>query len=261
MVKSDILILADAGEMSRVAAEEFVRQAEDAVRTRGLFTVALCGGSTPKAMYRLLGNEGEASLRGRVPWGKIHVFWGDERHVPPDHPDSNYRMAHEALLSRVPVPPQNVHRIPAEIPDACRAAEAYAQTLLKFFRPPAGQLPRLDLVLLGMGSDGHTASLFPGTDAAHEQTKLVAAPWVEKFHAYRITLTSPVLNNAACVIFLVSGEEKAETLCAVLEGAYQPERFPAQLIRPRLGRLRWLVDRAAARLLRLPGGEATTVPR
>jgi len=256
MVKCDIRILADAGELSRAAAEEFVRQAEEAVRTRGLFTVALSGGSTPKAMYRLLANEGEASFRGRVPWEKIHFFWGDERHVPPDHPDGNYRTAHEAMLSRVPIPPENLHRIKAEDSDARNAAADYDQELRTFFFPrrmTVEALPRFDLVLLGLGPDGHTASLFPGTDAIHDQTRFVAAPWVEKFHAYRITLTSPVLNNAACIMFLISGEAKAEALRTVLEGAYQPDRFPAQLIRPTLGRLLWLVDRAAARLLRLPG--------
>ncbi|MBI1999609.1 MAG: 6-phosphogluconolactonase [candidate division NC10 bacterium] len=256
MGNRDIRILADAGELSRAAAEEFVRQAEEAVRTRGLFTVALSGGSTSKAMYRLLANDDEPLLRGRVPWGKIHFFWGDERHVPPDHLDSNYRTAHEAMLSRVPIPAENVHRIKAEDPDARNAAADYDQQLRTFFFPrrmTVEALPRFDLVLLGLGPDGHTASLFPGTDAIHEQTRFVAAPWVEKLHACRITLAPPVLNNAACILVLVSGEEKAEALRTVLEGAYQPDQFPAQLIRPTLGSLLWLVDRAAARLLRLPG--------
>ncbi|MBI2456006.1 MAG: 6-phosphogluconolactonase [candidate division NC10 bacterium] len=256
MGNRDIRILADAGELSRAAAEEFVRQAEDAVRTRALFTVALSGGSTSKAMYRLLANDDEPLLRGRVPWGKIHFFWGDERHVPPDHLDSNYRTAHEAMLSRVPIPAENVHRIKAEDPDARSAAADYDQQLRTFFFPrrmTVEALPRFDLVLLGLGPDGHTASLFPGTDAIHEQTRFVAAPWVEKLHACRITLAPPVLNNAACILVLVSGEEKAEALRTVLEGAYQPDQFPAQLIRPTLGSLLWLVDRAAARLLRLPG--------
>lgn len=252
----EIRILADARELSHAAAEEFVRRAEDAVRTRGIFTVALSGGSTPRPMYRLLASDEEASLRDRAPWGRIHVFWSDERHVPPDHPDSNYRAAHEAMLVRLPIPPENLHRIRAEDPDAARAAAAYEQELRTFFFPrrmTVEALPRFDLVLLGLGPDGHTASLFPGTDAIREETRFVAAPWVEQLQAHRITLTPPVLNNAGCVVFLVGGEEKAEALQAVLEGAYQPERFPAQLIRPTLGRLLWLVDRAAARLLRLPG--------
>jgi 6-phosphogluconolactonase len=184
-----------------------------------------------------------------VPWGTTHFFWGDERHVPPDHPDSNYRMAREAMLSQVPVPPQNVHRIPAENPDASQAAQDYDHELREFFRLPSGQFPRFDLILLGMGPDGHTASLFPGTTAVREQKALVAALWVETLRSHRITLTPPVLNNAACVIFLVSGEQKAETLREVIEGDYQPDRLPAQVVRPASGRVLWLVDRAAGRLL------------
>jgi 6-phosphogluconolactonase len=247
--KPDIRILENAEKLGWEAAEEFARQAGEAARTRGAFSVALAGGSTPKALYALLTAETGSPFRARVPWETTHFFWGDERHVPPDHPDSNYRMAHEAMLSRVPVPPQNVHRIQAENPDAGRAAAEYAGELRQFFRPEAGQFPRFDLILLGMGPDGHTASLFPGTETVREQNTLVAAPWVEKLRAHRITLTPPVLNNAACVVFLVSGAEKAEALQRVLQGDYQPDRLPAQLIRPASGRLLWLVDRAAARLL------------
>ncbi|MFQ5694229.1 MAG: 6-phosphogluconolactonase, partial [Nitrospinota bacterium] len=175
--------------------------------------------------------------------------WGDERHVPPAHPDSNYRMAHEAMLSKVSVPPGNVHRVRAENPDAGKAAQAYERELRGFFQTGAEERPRFDLVLLGMGPDGHTASLFPGTEALREEGRLVAAPWVGKFGAFRITLTPPVLNNAACVIFLVSGGGKAEALRTVLRGDPQPERCPAQIVRPENGRLLWLVDREAARLL------------
>ena len=247
--KPDIRILENAEKLSWEAAEEFVRQAGEAARTRGAFSVALAGGSTPKALYALLSAESGSPFRARVPWETTHFFWGDERHVPPDHPDSNYRMAHKAMLSRVPVPPQHVHRIQAENPDAGRAAAEYAEDLRQFFRPAAGQFPRFDLVLLGMGPDGHTASLFPGTAAVREQNALVAAPWVEKLRTHRITLTPPVLNSATCVVFLVSGAEKAEALQQVLQGGYQPDRLPAQLIRPTSGRVLWLVDRAAARLL------------
>jgi 6-phosphogluconolactonase len=247
--KPDIRIVENVEKLSWEAAEEFVRQAREAVRTRGGFTVALAGGSTPKAFYGLLGSKRGAPFRALVPWDTIHFFWGDERHVPPDHPDSNYRMANEAMLSRVPVAPQHVHRIKAENSDASKAAEDYDRELRGFFRLPSGQFPRFDLILLGMGPDGHTASLFPGTDAIREQKKLVAAPWVEAFRTYRITLTPPVLNQAASVIFLVSGKEKAEMLREVLQGEFQPHRFPAQIIRPTNGRLLWLVDHAAARLL------------
>jgi len=245
----DIRIVENVEKLSWEAAEEFVRQASKAVRTREAFTVALAGGSTPKALYALLAAQSGTSFRARVPWDKTHFFWGDERHVPPDHPDSNYRMANEAMLSRVPIPPKNVHRIKAENPDAGKAADEYAEELRQFFRPGAGQFPRFDLVLLGMGPDGHTASLFPGTDAVREQIVWVAAPWIEKFRACRITLTAPVLNSATCVIFLVSGDEKAEMLRAVLHDDFHPDRLPAQLVRPTNGRLLWLVDRAAGRLL------------
>lgn len=245
----DIRIVENIEKLSWEAAEEFVRLAREAVRTRGVFSVALAGGSTPKAFYGLLGSRKGASFRARLPWDTTHFFWGDERHVPPDHPDSNYRMANEAMLSRVPVPPTNVHRIQAENPDPGKAADGYAEELRQFFRLGAGQFPRFDLILLGMGPDGHSASLFPGTDVVLEQEKLVAALWVEKFRAHRITFTPPVLNNAASVIFLVSGEEKAEILRAVLHDEYQPDRLPAQVVRPTNGRLLWLVDRAAARLL------------
>jgi 6-phosphogluconolactonase len=188
-------------------------------------------------------------FRDRLPWRHLHFFWGDERHLPPDDPQSNYRMAYETLLSLTPVPSQNIHRVPAEEPDAALAAKKYEQELQAFFGLGAGQLPRFDCILLGMGTDGHTASLFPGTEALHETTRLVVANWVEKFNACRITLTVPVLNHADLVVFLVSGAEKAEALKEVLQGDYRPDRFPAQLVRPDNGNLLWIVDKAAARYL------------
>lgn len=243
-----IEIVADTEELSRRAAQEFVSRAQAAVRERGFFTVALSGGSTPRHLYRLLADS-EASFRARVPWEKCHFFFGDERHVAPDHPDSNYRMAREALFSRVSIPAENVHRIKTENPDAREAAKDYEQELSAFFRPARGQLPRFDLVFLGMGPDGHTASLFPGTDVLREQTRLVAAPWVEKLSTYRVTLTPPVLNNAAQVIFLVAGSDKTEALRKVLQESYLPDLYPAQLIRPAAGQVLWLVEKAAASLL------------
>ncbi len=246
--KAEIQVLSNLKELTRRAAEEFVLQAVEAVQAKGFFTVALSGGSTPKGLYSLLADENE-EFRARVAWDKIHFFWGDERHVPPDHPESNYRMAYEALLSKVPVPPDNVHRIKAENPNAADAARDYEEILREFFKLGQGQKPRFDLVLLGMGPEGHTASLFPGSEVIHEKSRLVAAPWVEKFKTYRITLTPPVLNNAICVMFLVGGEEKAETLKSVLQGEYRPDRFPAQVIQPVNGKLVWLVDREAARFL------------
>jgi 6-phosphogluconolactonase len=251
-MKPEIQIVANAEALYRTAAEEFVRQVREAVPRKGLFTVALSGGSTPKGLYSLLASE--ATLRGRLPWDKIHIFWGDERHVPPDHRDSNYRMASEAMLSKVSIPPANVHRIKCEDLDASKVADEYEQTLRNFFHLAAGQFPRFELVLLGMGPDGHTASLFPGTDAVREAQRLVLANWVEQFNTYRITLTAPVLNNAACLIFLVSGKEKAEALRAVLEGEAQPDSLPSQLIHPTNGRLLWLVDQSAARSLQRSKG-------
>jgi len=247
LVKVEIQVWADLDELSRAAASELLQQARRAVQERGLFSIVLSGGSTPKTLYSLLAND--STFRTEFAWDKIHFFWGDERHVPPVHPESNYRMTKEALLSKVPVPSENIHRIRSENPDARQAAKEYEETLRTFFRLKTGEYPRFDLVLLGMGPDGHTASLFPGTEALREQEHLVVANWVEKLHAYRITMTLPVLNEAALVLFLVSGEDKAETLRQVLEEKDGKAPFPSQLIRPTHGRLLWLVDRVAGRFL------------
>ena len=232
----------DLAALARAAAEEFAHAAEEAVRARGRFTVALSGGSTPRSLHRLLATD----YRDRIDWRAVHVFWGDERHVPPDHPESNFRMARETLLDAVPVPPENIYRIPAENPDAARAAMDYEETLCAAFGLSRGELPRFDLLVMGIGEDGHTASLFPGSDALHERERLVIAPWVEKLGTFRITLTPPVLNHGANVLFLVSGEEKAEAVRTALEGERDPDRCPAQIVRPESGSLLWLVDRAAA---------------
>lgn len=246
--KSEIRILPNREELSTAAAQEFVGLVEKVVEEKRFFSVALSGGSTPKGLYALLASESK-SFRSQILWDQIHLFWGDERHVSPEHPESNYRMVDECLLSTGIVPRQNVHRIHAENPDAAKAAADYEQTLRSFFKLAANELPRFDLALLGMGADGHTASLFPGTEALEEQRRLVVAQWVGKFQAFRITLTPPVLNHADNVIFLVSGGDKAEVLREVLRGAYSPKQYPAQLIRPNEGRLLWLVDQAAAALL------------
>jgi 6-phosphogluconolactonase len=218
--------------------------------------VALSGGGTPRGLHTLLADPAEP-FRAAVPWDRLHVFWGDERPVPPDHPDSNYRMAHDTLLRHVPVPPEHVHRIVAEDPDHARAAARYAETLARVFAAH-GRLesgwPRFDLVLLGMGGDGHTASLFPGGDALREATRPVVAAWVAKLGTHRITLTPPVLNGADAVMLLVTGSDKAAALAAVLEGPRQPDVYPSQAIRPRTGRLLWLVDAAAAARLAAPPG-------
>ncbi len=240
-VQPEIRILQTAAELFEAAAAEFAAQAWQAVRASGRFTVALSGGSTPKTLYSLL------ATRPDIAWDKICFFWGDERHVPPDHPESNYRMANEALLSKVPVRPENIFRIHAEEKDAAAAALQYDQALQEFFRLSPGQFPRLDLILLGTGPDGHTASLFPGTAALNETQRLVVANWVPKFNTHRITFTFPVLNAAACVIFLASGPDKASILHQVLENSAAD--LPAQKVQPTNGKLIWLVDEAAASAL------------
>jgi 6-phosphogluconolactonase len=229
-------------DLFQAAAEEVIRAATSAITERGRFTIALSGGSTPKNLYTLIAANASASL----PWDRMFFFWGDERHVPPDNPDSNYRMAKETLLSKVAIPPANIFRIPAENPDASAAADAYEQTLRKFFAVAPGEFPRFDLILLGIGPDGHTASLFPETAALEETSRLVVANWVEKLQTNRITFTLPVLNAARCVAFLVSGTDKAAVLHEVLEGNAPAEKYPSKLVRPSEGKLIWFVDRAAA---------------
>ena len=181
-----------------------------------------------------------------MPWDKVFFFWGDERHVPPTDADSNFRMANETLLSKIAVPSRNIFRIPAENPDAAAAASEYEETLIKFFSLKPGEFPSFDLILLGMGPDGHTASLFPETAALQERSHLVVANWVEKLKTQRITLTLPVLNAARTVAFLVSGADKAEVLHEVLQGTGPAEKYPSKLVRPSDGRLIWFLDRASA---------------
>jgi len=252
---AQVRVYGDPGELALKAARRFARLADQYVIGCGRFTVALSGGSTPKAMFSVLAAD---PFLDTIPWSSIYFFWGDERCVPPDHPDSNFRMTHETLLSKVPVPQQNIFRVPAELPDSADAAEQYTATLTKFFladnsnrsgTAPLSTLPRFDLVFLGMGPDGHTASLFPHTTALTAGDKIAVANYVEKFKTYRITLTAATINNARNVTFLAAGADKAETLKDVLEGPYQPDLYPSQLIQPRNGTLLWMVDEAAARLL------------
>jgi 6-phosphogluconolactonase len=240
---SGVRIFEGAAELMDGAAEEIAEAARQAVEEHGRFAWALSGGSTPRGLYQLLASE---AWRDRMPWPAIHFFWGDERHVPPDHPESNFRMAREAMLDAVPVPSENIHRIRAEEPDAQRAAAEYEATLRSFFTFVPDDSTRFDLILLGLGKDGHTASLFPGSPAVHERERLVVAPWVESQRTFRITLTPPVLNHARRVIFLVAGEDKAEALHRVIQGERDPDRYPAQVVE---GNCSWMVDRAAARLL------------
>jgi 6-phosphogluconolactonase len=239
-----VRVLTDPPAVFAAAAVEFLQRARTSIQASGQFTVALSGGSTPRNLYSLLATQSD------FPWGQIRFFFSDERHVPPDSPDSNFRMAYESLFSRAPIPQENIFRVPAEIPDADLAAQSYEQTLRQFFhlegKKEDDALPRFDLILLGLGPDGHTASLFPGTAALHEDERLVAANWVEQSKTWRITFTYPVLNNAAAILFIATGAEKQEALLQVLQGNPDPETYPAQGIKPTNGSLIWLVDQAAA---------------
>jgi 6-phosphogluconolactonase len=242
----EVLIGADPAELAREAARRFAELAEVIVADKGRFAVALSGGSTPRAMFSILA---EAPYADGLPWRAIHFFWGDERCVPPDHADSNFRMTREALLEKVPVPPENIHRIPADDADPERAAAAYAETIARFFNPTPDDFPRFDLIFLGMGADGHTASLFPGTAALQVNNRIVVANYVEKFQSYRITLTAQTINSALNILFLVAGQDKAPALKEVIQGARNISQYPSQLIEPNRGTLLWLVDEAAASLL------------
>jgi 6-phosphogluconolactonase len=245
-VNAEVRILENAAAIAKRAAEEFIKAANAAVKVNGSFSVSLAGGSTPKALYALLVSDG---LRAQLPWDKMQLLFGDERHVQPTHPDSNFRMATEAMISKAPLKPEQVHRIKAENPDTEQAAREYEQVLRSHFQLADREAPRFDLVLLGMGNEGHTLSLFPGTKALRDNGRLVVRNWVGKLFAERVTLTAPAVNNAALVIFMVAGADKALALKAVLEGPYEPEQLPAQLINPKNGRLLWLVDATAGGIL------------
>jgi 6-phosphogluconolactonase len=225
-------------ELAHTAARDLIARAQEAIAERGRFAVALAGGSTPKATYEILARD----YTDELDWSKVHVFFGDERTVSPDHEDSNYRMTQEALLSRVPV--GSVHRMRCELPPE-EAAAAYEVELREFFGP-SEEPPRFDLILLGIGEDGHTASLFPHTPALDVTDRWVAANPVEKLDTIRLTLTVSVINAARAVNFLVAGEGKAGALREILEGDADPHEYPAKFIRPEDGDLTWMVDRTAA---------------
>lgn len=245
----NLQIFADASEVARAAALRFIEIAQESTTARGRFSVALAGGSTPKRIYELLASD---ELCDQLDWSKVHIFFGDERCVPPDDAESNYRMANEALLARVALPEQNVHRMRGE-GDAVANARLYEDELRDYF--DGDTWPQFDLVMLGMGDDGHTASLFPDTRALGVHTAWVTANWVEKFEAFRVTLTAPAINHAHHVMFIVTGANKAARLEEVLHGAHEPQRLPAQLIQPHAGgALEWFLDEAAAKLLRKDEG-------
>jgi 6-phosphogluconolactonase len=235
--ESKVTVFPDGEAIARAVAEKFVELAKDAIAARGRFSVALAGGSTPKRTYEILATD---EFRGQVDWPNVHAFFGDERCVPPDQADSNFRMATEALLKHVPA---RVYRMKGE-GDAARHAAEYETELRGFFAGEAW--PRFDLVMFGMGDDGHTLSLFPGTTALRETSAWCVSNWVEKFNTFRITMTAPAVNHARQLIFSVTGANKASRLVEVLHGPFEPERLPSQLIKPADGRLDWYVDAAAA---------------
>jgi 6-phosphogluconolactonase len=243
----------DPSALARRAAQYFVEMAGEAVAGRGRARIAISGGSTPKAAFQLLADPSQP-WRWRMPWENLDLYWVDERAVPPDHADSNYRMTREALLDHVPLKPCQIHRMEGEL-DPEAAAARYESELRNSFRLEGAESPRFDLVALGMGSDGHTASLFPNTQAIHEMSRLVTANPVPQKDTCRITLTWPVINHASSVFFLIAGTDKAAILKEVLTGPRDPERLPSQLIWPASGILTLILDKAAAALLPATNGE------
>jgi 6-phosphogluconolactonase len=242
-----IRILPDPPALAEAAARHVVERAQAATRERGRFSIALSGGSTPRDLHLKLCSQ---PLVDQVDWARVHVFFGDERCVPPDDERSNFRMANETLLSKVPIPGEQIHRMRGELPPPQAAAD-YERQLREFF---GDEPPSLDLILLGMGDNGHTASLFPGLSAVHEQQRWVVAEHVAEVGMWRITLTPLVLNQAREDLFLVAGTAKAHMLRQVLEGPYAPDERPAQVIRPAIGEVFWMVDAGAADELAAPPG-------
>jgi 6-phosphogluconolactonase len=236
----DIKIFPDANAIAREAAERIVKLSEDAIEARGRFSIALAGGSTPKTLFALLASP---EFVTRLDWPAIDLFFGDERCVPPDHKDSNYRMAHETMISKVPIPLDNVYRIRGEI-DPEEAAKEYGLMLKEHFGDGG-----LDLALLGMGDDGHTLSLFPGTKAVTETEHRVVANYAENSttgKSWRVTMTAPFMNQSRNILVMLTGAAKADRLKEVLEGPHDPERLPIQLIQPVNGTMSWLIDVGAA---------------
>lgn len=242
-----IKLFPNAADIAKYAAAQIVSIANEAAAARSVFTIALSGGSTPKILYSLLASE--PTLRNSLPWAKMKVFFGDERHVGPEHPDSNFQMAADSMLTKIPLRPEQIHRIKGEYSDTAQAAEEYENVIRREFNLASGAFPRFDLVLLGMGNEGHTLSLFPGTKALNETERIVTRNWVGKLYTERITLTAAAANHAANVIFMVAGGDKALALKAVLEGPHEPDQLPSQMIAPSSGTLSWLIDEAAGSML------------
>lgn len=242
--------------VAQAAAKLFADTVVAAVQTRGRARIAISGGTTPKAMFALLADPAQPFLK-QIPWDKLDLYWVDERCVPPTDADSNYRMTNEALLSKVPLAPERIHRMEGEL-DPVAAAARYESTIRNTFRLEGAETPTFDLVLLGMGDDGHTASLFPHTEAINDLTDIVTANHVPQKDTWRITLTWPVINQGREVAFLIEGAAKAQVLHDVLLGPYQPDTYPSQIIRPASGRLTFLLDPAAASKLPVPENSGTT---
>jgi 6-phosphogluconolactonase len=245
-------VASDSGELARQAAQYFVEMAEEAVARKGRANFAVSGGSTPKAAFKLLGDPAQPWL-SRMPWDKLNLYWVDERTVPPTDADSNYRMTREALLDHVPLKTEQIHRMEGEL-DPEVAASRYESLLRNTFRLEGAESPRFDLIQLGMGGDGHTASLFPHTEAIHTLGRLVTANQVPQKDTWRLTLTWPVINQADSVFFLISGKDKAEVLRDVFMGPRDPDRLPSQLIWPSSGILTLFLDKDAAALLPATNG-------
>ncbi len=247
MSETKVEIFSGLEDLSRAAAVRFTGLARERVQQGKVFTAALSGGSTPRTFLEILANP---EFSQRIQWESVHLFQVDERCVPPDHLQSNYRMIHGTLLRPVPAAADNFHRMKAELEDREAASAEYEAEIHRVLPPPEGRLPCFDLIFLGLGSDGHTASLFPGSTALAETSKWVCPNYVEKLQMHRLTLTYPVLNAASEIVFLIAGAGKAEILRQVLEGPRAPEHLPAQGIQPTEGRVSWYLDRAAAQLLR-----------
>ncbi|MBV9615167.1 MAG: 6-phosphogluconolactonase [Ktedonobacteraceae bacterium] len=240
-----VAIYPDIDTLSQEAARYVVRVASEAITTHGRFTLVLAGGTTPKKLYGLLASE---PYREQIDWALTEIFWSDERCVPPDSEDSNYHLAQQVLLGQIPIPAEQIHRMPADADDRDQASLTYTQEIQRVFG--TNGVPSFDLIQLGMGPEGHTASLFPHQASLHEQTRLVIPVSVPKPPPPRLTFTPPLLNAASHVLFLVTGQDKADALQAVLEGTYNPDEYPAQIIRPPKGEVTWMLDPAAASKLR-----------
>jgi 6-phosphogluconolactonase len=246
---TSVEILSSPMELSEAAAKLFAARAAGAVSARGRFIAALSGGKTPVGIYTLLA---KAPFASQIPWARVHLFWGDERCVPPDHADSNYRLVRELLLDYVPIPPPNIHRMPGEM-DPVEAAARYEGQLREFIAPHGDGFPVFDCILLGLGEDGHTASLFPGTRAIRESARWVLGHYVDAQKGWRITITPPVINAARTVVFIAAGSGKAAVVKEILEGPFRSDTLPAQIVRPAGGDLVWMLDREAAALLKVEG--------